>query len=48
MSDHTWFAINYAIARENDACWTAGTWAEVAIGDTVLGGDGYVWRVTEG
>jgi hypothetical protein len=28
--------------------WTAGTWAEVAIGDTVLGGDGYAWRVTEG
>lgn len=28
--------------------WTSGTWAEVAIGDTVLGGDGYPWRVTGG
>lgn len=26
--------------------WTAGTWKAVAIGDTVLGGDGYPWRVT--
>jgi hypothetical protein len=28
--------------------WTAGTWADVAIGDNVLGGDGYAWRVTAG
>jgi hypothetical protein len=28
--------------------WTTGAWREVAIGDTVLGGDGYPWRVTEG
>lgn len=28
--------------------WTAGTWRDVAIRDTVLGGDGYPWHVTEG
>lgn len=28
--------------------WTAGTWADVALGDNVLGGDSYPWTVVDG